>query len=202
MAVPARYKKKWLSDQIMSALMQYQDDVEEVYGQTSPVPKIEKEVMDWRFNWFQSRDLRISVMGNPIWYCEVLFSGPTISTKETVDRRWVGGMHEFAIALFLEYKEGESTDLFEDMTDEISSNRKGLMLYLRDQGIQRITFPDPNDDDDNAMTKGDVLMSIRETGDEEVYLDQRTIANFEKDEFGDSDKAHLLTFRVNIVDIL
>ncbi|MCY3487149.1 MAG: hypothetical protein OXH34_01805 [Bacteroidetes bacterium] len=207
MGVPVRYKKDWLCEQVRTCLMTYQADVARVWSPKTPVLHIEKEVMDWRFNWFQSRDLRVEVMGDPVWYCEILFSGPTIPTKETVDGQWRGGMHEFSMALFLQYKERMSTDLFEDMTDEQSHNRQGLMLYLRNQGIQRIFFPDPNTQDED-MTFGDVLMSIRVTGDEEVYLDQRSIVNFENEEFGgnitndpnESNRAHLLTFRVDITD--
>ena len=197
MAVPAKYKKRFLKEQIENCMNPFRAEVAQVFG-TDPNDTIlhtETEVGEWRFNWFRNRNLRISVMGNPIWYCEILFTGPSFMTKPAEDGRWLGGIHEYAVSFFLEYKANASTDLFEEMTDGQDENA-GIMHYLRGVGIKNVKFPDRVLGPDN----GDVLMSIRQTGDEEVYRDQRSVVNFDKSQPGTSDKGHLLTFRVNIVD--
>ena len=197
MAVPVRYKRNWLRDQIVACMNQYTADVDTLYGVTNSELKIETEIGDWRWNWFKNRDLRIKIMGHPILYCEVVFTGPSEMTKQTVDGRWLGGMHEFAVSFFFEYKAGSSTDLFEDMTDEISPTRKGLLVYLRELGIQNIPL-----DDNTPAGMGAVMVAIRQDGDEELYRDQRSVVTLDPRNPSAGDKAHLLTFRANVTDVV
>ena len=202
MGVPARYKKEWLSTQVEKSLTQFTQDVNKVYDVENARPQIEHELFDWRFNWFKNRSLRIKIMGDPIWYTEILFTGPTTTLKESADGRYQGAIHEFAVALFLEYREMKSTTLFEDMTDGHLPGKRGLMLYLRDQGISRITYPNPTETSPAHKDSGDVICAIRETGTENEYRDHRSVINFDKSKPATSEKAHLLTFRVYISDIL
>lgn len=204
MGVPARHKKLWLAEQIRTSLTRFSSDVDDLYGTTSSEPKIELELGSWRFEWFRNRATREEIMGDPIWYAEILFTGPTTTLKETVDRTWIGGIHEYQVSLFLEYKSPGSTTLFEDMTDSEEIEKIGLMIFLKNSGVTRITWPDSTQTYPSVSptSQGDVIASIRETGDENTYRDLRSVVSFDKSNPELSEKAHLLEFRVNIADIL
>lgn len=174
---------------------QFRSDFQAGYGLTdAPAAVVEKEILEWRFNWIRNRNLRVTNMGNPVWYADVQHIGPAIRNKARSDGGWLGGCHEFAVSLIVEYKPGVSTDLFDDMTDNTRKGKQGLLIYLRNLGIKPIF------NSENAIL-GSVRIFVRETGEEPVYRDQRSIVNFDKSLPGSGDKGHMLIFRAQVMDV-
>ena len=193
--VPAKYKRKYLRDRINDCLGQFRQDFQTAFGLSDlPAPVVEAEILEWRFNWIRNRSLRTTNMGNPVWYADVQHMGPSEMTKIRADGGWLGGCHEFAASLILEYKAGVSTDLFDEITDSTEKGKQGLLIYLRNLGIKPV-----HDEGNNLL--GNVRIFVRETGDEQIYRDQRSIVNFDKSLPGAGDKGHMLSFRAQVKDV-
>lgn len=208
-AVPAKYKKKYLVDQITACMNRYTADVKRLLtpdklqprdfpaGVVIPEVKFrtETELSAWRYVKNLNKTTRIRSYGHPIWYAEVLFTGPSKMTKSTSDGRWLGGIHEFSVTFLLSFVPGVSTELFEDMTDDITVNRKGLLLYLRDLGYRHYEFPDP--DVNGRIARGYLSIGVYEDSNN-MDKDLRVVTRFRGN---DQDRVHQLTFVALVQDV-
>ncbi len=201
MGVPLKDKRAFLAERMTVGLSQWASEVDTLYGSVDAAPNIETQYGAWRFTWFRTRKERVSVMGNPLWYVEILHVGPTDTAWSEVDGTWVGGVHQFGVVVMLEYKEDGSTALFDDMIDGEGS-KLGLMPYLRATGLSKRTYACPAPDDPTRMARATLTLMIRETGDEAKYRDIRSMASFDLGTTAGKDRAHMLSFRVGIGDMI
>ena len=218
MGVPANYKHQFLADTVREALGQFAPEVDALFDKVGCLPRIEMSERSWRFSRGRSVDERIRVMGRIPWYCEVMFTGPTETMKETEAGAWLGGAHQFTVALFFAYKDADnyedtSASLFHRMTDAEGEKyldednarvaRDGLMVFLRDSGFSMYAYdvPDPTVDapDRTESLIGSLSIVIREDGEEQTYGDLRSLVLFDN---AANDRAHLLQFKCYVVDQL
>lgn len=195
MGYPLNAKKAWLAGQIETALNQFSADVDTLYGSSGATVKVEDRPLPWRFQWFQNRQTRKSVMGDPMWFAEVLHSGPTEVRKATVDGRPFAFSHRFIVRVFIEYNEVDdpgnsalpdgSTKLFDSMMDAQKpfDGKDGLLVGLRNLGL---TFVD----------EGDERYPLQLT----VSDDVRDIEFMDQSNPRPDDKCHELMFSVEVED--
>lgn len=197
MGYPLNAKKEWLADQVAIALNKFGSDVDTLYGSSGAAVKVENRPLPWHFQWFQNRMTRKSVMGSPMWYAEILHSGPTTVLKATSDGRPFAFSHTFIVNFYLEYKEPDdpgnssvpdgSTKLFDSVTDaQIDRDGKdGLLVALRNLGLTYV---------DEGSVRHPLMLVLSDDVRDVVFMNE---SNPRPD-----DKCHTLAFVVQIDDAL
>jgi len=183
----AKEKKFWLRDQLQAGLSAFTEDVQRIYGQADAQPRLATQYGDWNLHEYSTRRNRIRDLGNPTWYTEVVLDGPTDAIKPTVDGKPFGYRHRYLVTLLLEYKANTSPQLFEDMTDENTERRLGILPYLRNIGITNTLGED---------LKGHHILM------DEIEEDNRSVISITFTEGDSFDLLHRLIFGVGIRDLL
>lgn len=155
MSVSPSGKKDALVKALQECMDQHVDLANRLYNKTDAKCNIDDRERDWERGLARDYGTRRLIMGDPLWYIQVLFSGPSIPVKTDVDGTWLGGSHRFKVMLYVEFKDADSsadssTRFFEGLTDSVESPL-GIIPFLRDQGLFYVgsdvlqIVPVPND---------------------------------------------------------
>lgn len=136
-------KKASLKEIAMDAMLGFEPAVQNLFNKPTAICRIDTRERDWARGIARDYSERVSVMGDPLWYMQVLHVGPTTVHKETSDGQLISASHRFAIMLFFEFldaprEEDSSTNIFEAMTDGVG-DPCGLLPWIRAQGVKRVT---------------------------------------------------------------
>ena len=134
-----------------------------------------------------SRRERITVMGDPAYYLEVLETGPTERTISDEQKRFLGGIHRFQVSFYLQYADDEDYDdssqkAFDALVESTDAAKVGLLPALRCLGLETL-----------RAASGEVLRVRQPSADAKdvVPLDEQG-----------TEAAHLLTFTIDVEDQL
>lgn len=139
-------KKSALKAIVEDCMAGFEPRVRTLFNNPEAYCRIDTRERDWARGIARDFSERVNVMGDPLWYCQILFVGPTQVHRKTVDGQLISATHRFAIMLFLEFLDADneadaSTQLFEDMTDSVV-DPCGLLPSIRSQGLYKIDETD------------------------------------------------------------
>lgn len=140
-------KKAVLVDELRTCVEQFAPEVNRIFGVEGAKVNIDDRERDWARGLARDYLTRKAIMGDPLWYAQVLFTGPSVAVKEDTDGTWVGGAHRYKVMLYFEFKDADtaqdsSTWVFENMTDSMK-HRLGVIPYFNALGIHDVGGANP-----------------------------------------------------------
>ena len=134
-------KRTALNTVAVHTMRTFEDRVNALFGVTNAVCRVDTRERDWSKGMSRDYALRRQVMGDPVWYIQILHTGPSRATRTDSMGTWVAGIHRFSFLMFFQFKDAEqaedsSNPVFDDMTDGLNPN--GIIPAMREAGICQI----------------------------------------------------------------